>query len=158
MLSMEEIYRAHSQTVYRYLLSLTRDSDISEDLTQETFYQAIKSAERFDGSCKVSTWLCAIAKNCLLSYRRRHPSSEPLDDESGTDSSPEEDMLDKESRLELLRALRGLNEEMREVMYLRLLGDLSFSEIGDILSRTENWARVTYYRGKEKLKREITQK
>ncbi|MEA4815059.1 MAG: sigma factor [Oscillospiraceae bacterium] len=69
MLSMDEVYRTHAQTVYRYLLSLTRDAALAEELTQETFYQAVRSAERFDGSCKVSTWLCAIAKNVLSSER-----------------------------------------------------------------------------------------
>ena len=73
MQSMEEIYRQHAQTVYRYLCSLTGDEDLSEELTQETFAQAVSSIGRFDGSCKVSTWLCAIAKNPLMAYRRRHP-------------------------------------------------------------------------------------
>lgn len=58
-------------------------------------------------------------------------------------------------QVELLRALHGLAGDTREVLYLRLLGSLSFREIGDILSRTENWARVTYYRGREKLKGEL---
>ena len=65
MKNMEEVYRAHAQTVYRYLLSRTGDPDVSEELTQETFYQAVKSANKFNGSCAVVTWLCAIAKNKL---------------------------------------------------------------------------------------------
>ena len=64
-MTIEDIYKAHSQTVYRYLLTLTHDAELSEELTQETFYQAIRSIERFDKSCKISTWLCAIAKNTL---------------------------------------------------------------------------------------------
>ena len=155
MLSIEDIYRAHSQTVYRYLLSLTHDAETSEELTQETFYQAIKSVDRFDSSCKVSTWLCAIAKNTLLGYRRKHPASDILDAVAGFSDSPEVEMLAKVDHVELLRKLHLFNGELREVMYLRLFGDLSFREIGDILSRSENWARVTYYRGKEKLKKEL---
>jgi len=155
MLPIEEIYRAHSQTVYRYLLSLTHDADISEELTQETFYQAIKGVERFDGSCKITTWLCAIAKNVLASYRRKNPASDTLDAVSDNAYSPEGETLEKAGQVELLRKLHLLDGEMREVMYLRLLGELSFREIGDILSKSENWARVTYYRGKEKLKKEL---
>ena len=155
MLPIEEIYRAHSQTVYCYLLSLTQDADTSEELTQETFYQAIKSVERFDGSCKITTWLCAIAKNVLASYRRKYPASDTLDAVPDYVDSPEEKTLKKACQAELLRKLHLLDGEMREVMYLRLLGDLSFREIGDILSKSENWARVTYYRGKEKLKKEL---
>lgn len=155
MLSMEETYKAHSQTVYRYLLCLTRSAELSEELTQETFYQAIKSAERYDGSCKVSTWLCAIAKNVLKSYRRRHMPEQPLEETAETTDSPEAEALSSAHRVELIKKIRLLGGEMREVMYLRLFGDLSFREIGDILSRTENWARVTYYRGREKLKKEL---
>lgn len=155
MLSIEDVYRENSRKVYRYLLSLTHDAGLSEELTQETFYQAVKSIERFDGSCKVSTWLCAIAKNLLLSERRKHPKTEELSESVAASTSPEDETLAKGGRVELLRKLHLLDGEKREVMYLRLLGNLSFHEIGEVLGRTENWARVTYYRGKEKLKKEL---
>ncbi|HKM33742.1 MAG TPA: sigma-70 family RNA polymerase sigma factor [Lachnospiraceae bacterium] len=155
MLSIEDVYREHSRTVFRYLLSLTRDEGLSEELTQETFYQAIKSAERFDGSSKVSTWLCAIARNLLLSERRKHPVSDELVESSAVSPSSEDEVLAKIGQVDLLRKLHLLDSDMREILYLRLLGNLSFREIGDILGRTENWARVTYYRGKEKLKKEL---
>ena len=70
MQSMEEIYQQYAQTVYRYLFSLVRDPDLAEELTQETFYQAIRSIDRYDASCKITTWLCAIAKNALRTHRR----------------------------------------------------------------------------------------
>lgn len=155
MLSMEEIYRAHAQTVYRYLLSLTRDADLSEELTQETFYQAVRSIERFDGSCKVSTWLCAIAKNALSAYRRKHQTEELPEEFPSPAASPEAAALESSGRLELLKKLHALEGDSREVLYLRLFRGLSFREIGDVFSRTENWARVSYYRGREKLKKEL---
>ncbi|MDO5110837.1 MAG: sigma-70 family RNA polymerase sigma factor [Clostridia bacterium] len=155
MLSMEEVCRTHSRTVYRYLLSLTRDASLSEELTQETFYQAVRSIDRFDGSCKISTWLCAIARNVLLREQRRHPPTAELEEAAAVTASPEDAALSKAGQVEVLRRLHLLDGDMREVMYLRLLGDLSFREIGDILGRTENWARVIYYRGKEKLKKEL---
>lgn len=155
MLTMEDIYREHSKTVYRYLLSLSHDEDISEELTQETFYQAVKSAEHFDGSCKITTWLCAIARNSYYSYRRKHPASAELLEDIASEAIVDKDILASESRVELLKKLQALNAEMREVMYLRVFGELSFREIGDILSKTENWARITFYRGKEKLKKEL---
>lgn len=155
MLPMDEVYRTHAQTVYRYLFSLTRDAGLSEELTQETFYQAVRSVNRFDESCKVSTWLCAIAKNVLSQERRKHPSVNELDETAVTAPAPEEQMLAQIGQVELLRQLHLLGGEMREVMYLRLLGGASFAEIGEILGRTENWARVTYYRGKERLKKEL---
>ena len=163
MQSMEEIYRQHAQTVYRYLCSLTGDEDLSEELTQETFAQAVGSIGRFDGSCKVSTWLCAIAKNQLMAYRRKHPLQESLEElaESGvepgggTAPSPEAETLAAERKRLLYAAIHESPEPAREVLYLRLLGGLSFKEIGDVLGQSENWARVTFYRGKEKLKGKV---
>lgn len=155
MQSMEEIYRAHAQTVYRYLLARTGDPGLAEELTQETFYQAVRTVNRFDGSCKVTTWLCGIAKNVLRTYWKKHPASDPLEESTALTGSPEGWLLARAGQLELLAALQTLEGEMREVMYLRLLGSLSFREIGEVLSRSENWARVTYFRGKEKLKKEL---
>lgn len=155
MQPMEEIYRAHARTVYRYLLSQTGSPDLAEELTQETFYQAVRTVNRFDGSCKVTTWLCGIAKNVLRTYRKKHPVSDPLEEATARTGSPESRALARAGQLELLMALRTLEGEMREVMYLRLLGNLSFREIGEVLSHSENWARVTYFRGKERLKKEL---
>lgn len=152
---MEEIYKAHSKTVYRYLLSLTRNEELSEELTQETFFRAVKNIESFDNSCKVTTWLCAIAKNVFLSNLRKAKRTEELTETSALCPSPEEEVLSGIGQLELMRLLHKMNETTREVMYLRLLGDLSFSEIGEVMGITETNARVTYYRGKEKLRKEL---
>ncbi len=152
---MEEIYKRHAQTVYRYLLTLTRDAELAEELTQETFYQAIRSSERFDGSCAVSTWLCAIAKNALRTYRRKHPAAEDVDEQTLTIPSAEADAVSEAGRMELLKKLHALREPYREVLYLRAFGGLSFREIGEVQGKTENWARVTFYRGKELLRKEV---
>lgn len=63
MTSMEEIYMEHAKTVYGFLLTKVHDSDLAEELTQETFFRAINSIKNFNGDCSISTWLCAIAKN-----------------------------------------------------------------------------------------------
>lgn len=151
----DQIYQKYARTVYKYLLSLTYNDDIAQELTQETFYQAVRSINRYDESCSVSTWLCAIAKNQLLSYQRKHPIQENLDDYDQAVQSAEKDMLDSENRVELLKKLHLCPEPFREILYLRIFGNLSFKEIGQIMGRTENWARVTFYRGKEKLRKEI---
>ena len=83
MQKVDEIYQKYARTVYKYLLSKTHDENIAEELTQETFYQALRCIDRYDGSCKISTWLCAIAKNQLLSYWRKHPQHENIDDYVG---------------------------------------------------------------------------
>ena len=154
---MEEIYQHYAKTVYHFLLARTGNDDVAEELTQETFYEAIRSIDRYDESCKISTWLCGIAKNLLLTYRRKHPDTEELEGEAVSElqtDSAEQDAIDQISRMELLRKLHDLEEPYREVTYLRALGGLSFSEIGDIQGKSENWARVTYYRAKEKLRKE----
>lgn len=155
MQSMDEIYREQAQTVYRYLLSKTGNPYIAEELTQETFYLAVKGIDRFDGSCKISTWLIAIAKNALSSWRRKNPETEPLESAVTEAVSAESDVSIEDGQIEIIKMIRLLPEDTREVMYMRLLGDLSFRQIGEIMQRTENWARVTYFRGREKLKKEL---
>ena len=155
MLSAEEIYREHSKMIYKYLFSITHNADLSEELTQETFYQAIKSLKSFDKSCKVSTWLCAIAKNQLLSYRRKHPQADELDETMEAADDIETGVIARLGKIEILKRLHLVEEPYKEVLHLRLFGDLSFREIGDIFERSENWARVTFYRAKEKLRKQM---
>lgn len=151
---MDAVYRDHAQTVYKFLLAQCHDPDLSEELTQETFYQAVRSIGRFDGSCKLSVWLCQIAKHLWYRHLRKH-RQDPVPLEAAPESpvpSAEEGLLEQEGRLALLRLIHQLPEPQREVVYLRAFGDLSFREIGDVLGKTENWARVTFYRSKEKLR------
>ena len=152
---MEEIYQQYAMTVYRYLFSLVHDPDLAEELTQETFYQAIRTVDRFDGNCKLSTWLCGIAKNVLRTHLRRHPPTEPIEDAPLSVPSAEAETISGEERLRLMRRLHALPEPGREVVYLRVFGGLSVREIGEVLDRTENWARVTFYRAKEKLREDV---
>ena len=155
MEDMREVYRQHAQTVYKFLLAKTRDEHLAEELTQETFYQAVKSVDRFDRSCKVSVWLCQIAKHLWYQHLRKQKREAPVSPEDLPESpgpSAEERLLEQEGRMDLLRLVHGLPEPQREVVYLRAFGGLSFREIGDVCGRTETWARVTFYRSKEKLK------
>ena len=152
---MEDIYRRHARTVYKFLLSLCGDADLAEELTQETFYQAIRSIDRFDGRCKLSVWLCQIAKHLWYQHLRKRKREVPLPDDPPELPIPsaEEGLLEQEGRLELLRKIHALPEQQREVVYLRSFGGLTLREIGDVLGKTENWARVTFYRGKEQLRK-----
>ena len=152
MQPMEEIYRDYATVVYKYLISLTHDSDMAEELTQETFYQAIRSSDRYDESCKMTTWLCSIAKNVLITYRRKHPVTEDISDQEISTSSAESEALDSLHRVELLKKIHLLEDPYKEVLYLRVFGELSFAQIGSIFRKTESWARVTYHRARLKLK------
>lgn len=151
---MEHIYEENAAAVYKYLFCLTHDSDISEELTQETFYQAIKGIKKFRGECKISVWLCQIAKRLWYKELEKRKKMELSIDDITEEIISQDDIDDywrNVEKVELFRQLHQFDPVTKEVMYLRLTGELSFSEIGDILGRTENWARVTFYRGKQKL-------
>lgn len=153
-MDMDTIYRLYFRDVFLFLKGLTANDGLAEELTQETFYQAIRSIGRFDGSCKVSVWLCQIAKHLWYQHLRKRRREAPMP-ETGIDTplpSAEDDALDRAGHLDLLRRVHALPEPGREVVYLRVFGGLSFREIGDVLGKTETWARVTFYRGKEKLR------
>lgn len=154
MENMEEVYRRYAQTVYKFLLAQSRDPHTAEELTQETFYQAVRSIDRFDGTCKVSVWLCQIAKHLWYQHLRRSGRETELPEEADLPLVPsaEEVVLARSGQMELLRRVHALPEPGREVVYLRAFGGLSFREIGDVMGKTETWARVTFYRGKERLK------
>ena len=73
----------------------------------------------------------------------------------GSKDNTEEQIISNDEKISLYRKMQKLDEKTREVIYLRITGELSFKEIGVILNKTENWARVTFYRGKNKLKENI---
>ena len=157
---MEEIYKEYSKIVYNYLLSLTCNSEIAEELMQETFYNAVKNINKFRNECSMKTWLCKIAKNKWIDYlKKSNISSEVSIDEIEEKfilvNSFEEEFSDKENVIDLYKKIHRLDEKTREVIYLRIRADLSFKEIGEIMGETENWARVTFYRAKVKLKEEF---
>ncbi len=156
MESLEEIYQKHAQTVYAFLLSRTRNQDLAEELTQETFFQAVRTIDTFRGDSKLSTWLCGIARNLWLGHLRESRRTQPLEEtaDMAKASSPEEELSLQWDNLEILKLLHGLKEPAREVMYLRLIGNLTFGQIGEIMGKSENWARVNFYRGKEIIRRE----
>ena len=154
MTEFEKLFRENRDFIFKYLMKLSRDYSLAEELTQETFYQAIRTIDRFDGSCQLSTWLCAIAKNVYHTWKRKHPEYGSMEEYTKTCDSAEENALQAMERVELMKKLHSCPEPFREILYMRLFGDLSFKEIGEIMGRTENWARVNFYRGKEKLRKE----
>jgi RNA polymerase sigma factor (sigma-70 family) len=150
-----KIYETYGNQVYKYLVSLTRDASLAEELTQETFYQAVKSIHKFREDCKLSVWLCQIAKYSYYKHKKKHKNHEDYDitQENMIDSeSPEYIYEKKDSKLSILKAIHMLEEPYKEVISLRTYSELSFKEIGEIFQKTENWARITFYRGKTKLK------
>ena len=156
MQNIEEIYKQYFKTVYKYLFCLTRNENLAEELTQETFYNAIKHIGKFKGECKISVWLCQIAKHLWYKELKKKKlliiegNYEEKDFESS--ENIEENVIEKESKEILYKKIEGLDEKTKEVINLRIYGELSFKEISEIIGKTENWCRVTFYRGKEKIK------
>ena len=152
MEDFEQIFREFSPVVRRFLLSLCGDRDLAEELTAETFYQAYLHIGRFRGECRPETWLCQIAKHALAKEQRRRRRLEPEEALADRAAEPFWDALgDRELALQLHRRLHGLPEPYREVFMLRVFGELRFREIADICGKTESWAKVTFYRAKNKL-------
>ena len=158
---MEELYKEYSSLVYNYLKTLCESHEIAEELTQETFYKAIRSARTFKGECKVSTWLCEIAKNTWKDYLKKEKKTKfiALDDNYINflivEKTHEEEIENRADLINLYKEIHKLDEKTREVFYLRIKGELSFKEIGEIMGKTEEWARITFYRGKIKVKEEM---
>lgn len=155
MQDIGQIYEEYFETVYKYLFCLTHNNDIAEELTQETFYRAVEKINTYKGDCKISVWLCQIAKHLWFDYCRKNKKTiniqENLFNEQSTNVT-EESIISNDEKISLYKKMQNLDEKTREVIYLRITGELSFKEIGTILNKTENWARVTFYRGKTKLK------
>ena len=149
----ELVYRENARLVYRFLVSRGCPPQEAEDLTQDTFVKALLHIHRFKGECRLSVWLCQIAKHLWYQHLRKRKPEEPLPEDGLPGPSAEEDVLTRQGHLDLLRQIHALPPSTREVVYLRAFGGLSFREIGDVLGRTETWARVTFYRGKEALRK-----
>lgn len=149
----ERIYREQFEPVYRYALALTRDAHAAEELTQECFFKALQAIDGFRGDCSLKTWLCGIAKNAFLSERRRK-QPEPLDEQperADEGATPELQTLQRDESLRLHRLLHELPEPYKEVFSLRVFGQLSFRDIGELFGKTENWACVVYHRARGKI-------
>jgi len=153
---LDEIYNEYAEDVFKYVYCLCKNRTLAEELTQETFYQAVKSINRYNGNCKMLVWLCQIAKFSYYKYLEKHKNEILIDNDECKnilgDHNVEETLIQAEDKIYIFKEIHLLEEPYREVFLLRVLGDLSFKNISDILGKNENWARVTYYRAKLKIK------
>ena len=157
MTDFQEVYELYFRDVYRYALSLCRSESIAEEITQETFYKALAKLDSFDGKCKVSVWLCQIAKNTYISMCRKNKHLDPSADTSQLVDgwSVEDSICNQDTAFSVHKILHNLDEPYKEVFSLRTFGELSFKQIGELFGKTEAWARVTYHRARLKIKEEL---
>ena len=154
--AFEKIYREYYTPVYRYTLSLCKNADTAEEITQETFFKALKNIEKYNPEQKMLTWLCASAKNTYFTVIKKSDRFTSLSDElEDNGDSLLDKIIDSESSTEILKALHLLPEPYKEVFTLRVLGSFSFKKIGEVFGKTEAWARVTFFRSKTMLKEKL---
>ena len=152
--NIEEIYIEYSKQVYKYLFCLTHNNALSEELTQETFYIALKNIKQYRGECKLYVWLCQIAKNLWYKELKKTKKINHLDIENVQLIAYENFENNCINKLDLISKIKKLDERTQEIIFLKVTGELTFNEIGEILGISENLARVTFYRGKKKIKEE----
>ena len=154
-MDFESIYRDYFDDVYRYLRALTLDDALAEELTQDTFFKAMRSLGKFEGRCDVRVWLCQIAKNAYYSHLRRKKrlTSGELPEDTDSGERLEAFLEDRELAFRLHRVLHDTPEPYKEVFSLRVFGELGFREIGLLFGKSEHWACVTYHRAKERIRK-----
>lgn len=156
METFEQVYREYFRDVELYILALCRDEHLASELTAQVFFTALEKYDEFRGECHIRTWLCAIGRNLYLSHLRKAGKTLPLE-ENLIDSrvSIEERLEDREEAMLIHRVLHSLPEPYKEVFSLRVFGQLSFAQIGEVFGKTANWACVTYHRAKSKIQEAI---
>ena len=154
MTDFEQVYRDYFCDVELFLLALCKDQLLAEELTAQTFFQAMKALPQFRGECDIRTWLCTIGRNRYLNHLKRSRNDVTLEELRTADSAPsiEERAIDKAQVMSVHKALHKLPEPYKEVFSLRVFGQLSFSDIGELFGNSQNWACVTYHRAKQKIK------
>lgn len=147
-----DIYEKYFRDVYLFILTISKSADIAEEITQATFFKALKEYKNFKGDKYMKSWLCQIAKNLYVDQVRKKKiySLEEVK-EAAAFTDIEESMIDKNDVISIYKILHCLEEPYKEVFTLRVLGELSFKEIADIFNKNDSWARVTYYRARVKI-------
>lgn len=149
----ENIYGEYAIGVYKFLLKLSGNHTIAEELTQETFYKAMKNIDSFKGTCKLYVWLCQIAKNEYINYQKKSERKNVhLDATNKTDDGNCFEQIFESGQIkEIHKALHKLDEPYKEVFSLRVFAELPFSDIAQLFNKSDSWARVTFFRAKERI-------
>lgn len=157
---LEQEYENIQPKIYAFFYAKTANRDTAQDLCHDTFYEACKSIASFNGKSTVSTWIFAIANNILKKYYRKNKYQQSLIQKLAM--VPEADIHSIEELAEihedmrrLLHHISRLDEYARELVMLRIYGELSFMEIAELLGKSENYTRVTFHRIKLKIQKEM---
>lgn len=155
MKDFSSIYEEYFIFIYKYLYSLCLNADLAEELTQETFFKAVLKINTFKEDSKITTWLCSIARNLYLNYRKKQTkiiSDDYILNNLTSVDNIEYNYITKEEHKIIKQKIKLLDDISQKVIYFRIYGNMNFKEIGNIFHKSDNWARVTFYRAKNKLK------
>ena len=159
MNSLEQAYIELQPKLYTFFIMKTSNITVAEDLTQDVFYEASKTIHQFKGDSTISTWLFSIARHLLAKYYRSKKYERALNEQLGNSTerviSTETAYEIKEDLLFLQQHIAKLDEIAKEIVLLRLYGELSFADIGELIGKSDNYARVTYFRAKQKIMKEM---
>lgn len=163
MTQFEEIYRTYFNDVYLYIRRLSGNEELSEEITSETFFKAMRGVSGFRGDCDIRVWLCQIAKNCYYTYLKKVGRTDSIDDVELSElpsegSTIEEQCIKHEEAARIRTVLHNVPEPYKEVFMWRVFAELSFKQIGQIFDKSENWACVTYHRAKTMIKSRLEDK
>lgn len=147
----EKLYQTYYMEVFSYAMTLVKNAGQAEEITQEVFFKALKTENKYSGKSSELTWLCAIVKNLCMDIFRKQSRFLELNEEIASDESIERMVEDKATTLQIHQILHKLEEPYKEVFSLRVFGELAFAQIGQIFGKTESWARVTYHRARLKI-------
>ncbi len=164
-MNFDTLYKEYFHDVYLFILGLSKEEHIAEEVTEEAFFKALRALDDFQGNCDIRVWLCQIAKNEYFQYLRKNKRQVTTDftDESAVSSNYpapltkplEEQLIDSETAVRIHRLLHDMPDPYKEVFYLRVFGELSFEQIGDIFHKNPNWACVTYHRARSKIQKQL---
>lgn len=157
-MEFEELYDTYFKDIYLYILRLSGNTHVAEEITSDTFFKAMKAVDKFRGDCEVRVWLCQIAKNCYYSFVKKNRKEENVDvpelqNMAGPELCLEEQIAKRETTMRIQCLLHDLPEPYKEVFMWRTYADLSFKQIGQMFGKTDNWACVTYHRAKTMIRK-----
>ena len=153
MADIERLYKEHYGFIYKFLISLSHNKSVAEELAQETFFRAYMNIKKLRKDNKAAVWLCQIAKNLYFAWYNEQKKLLPLEEQEEICmvQNVEEEVAIKELSSQAMSCLSHIKEPYREVFELHVLGAVSLKEISHLYGKSESWARVTFYRAKQKL-------
>lgn len=145
--AFDMLVKRHALPLRRFLLRLTADAALADDLAQETFVKAYSNIATFGGLANFRTWLFRIAYNTYYSYRRNLHETEPLED------GPIEENFACDVNYDMKLALACLKEIERTVILLYYMEDFSVAKVAGIMSLPSGTVKSHLKRGRDKLEK-----